>query len=158
MFISSTVVYAQGWGILTLPFWGGEFDPGILSLFSGINVFQLLTWRCLKVKKLLSRADGSVEMVYKKVPDTSHVFTTKMAIKSSAWVGHLKPISPPGREFEQTNLHKFRWLEGCPKKGGGGFHHSMTSLNWSKHYYQINLNFLWFTVAINDRSGQPGCL
>ena len=39
MFISSTVVYAQGWGILTLPFWGGEFDPGILSLFSGINVF-----------------------------------------------------------------------------------------------------------------------
>ena len=120
MFISSTVVYAQGWGILTLPFWGGEFDPGILSLFSGINVFQLLTWRCLKVKKLLSRADGSVEMVYKKVPDTSHVFTTKMAIKSSAWVGHLKPISPPGREFEQTNLHKFRWLEGCPKKGGGG--------------------------------------
>ena len=72
------------------------------------------------MKKLLSRADGSVEMVYKKVPDTSHVFTTKMAIKSSAWVGHLKPISPPGREFEQTNLHKFRWLEGCPKKGGGG--------------------------------------
>ena len=103
MFISSTVVYAQGWGILTLPFWGGEFDPGILSLFSGINVFQLLTWRCLKVKKLLSRADGSVKMVYKKVPDTSHVFTTKMTIKSSAWV-----ISPRGREFVQTNLHKFR--------------------------------------------------
>ena len=60
------------------------------------------------MKKLLSRADGSVEMVYKKVPDTSHVFTTKMTIKSSAWVGHLKPISPRGREFEQTNLHKFR--------------------------------------------------
>ena len=38
------------------------------------------------MKKLLSRADGSVEMVYKKVPDTSHVFTTKMTIKSSAWV------------------------------------------------------------------------
>ena len=40
------------------------------------------------------------------------------------------------------------------KRGGGG----VGSLNWSTHYYQINLNFLWFTVAINDRSGQPGCL
>ena len=39
MFISSMVVYAQGWGILTLFFLGGEFDPGILSLSSGINVF-----------------------------------------------------------------------------------------------------------------------
>ena len=37
--MSSIVVYAQGWGILTLPFWGGEFDPGILSLSSEINVF-----------------------------------------------------------------------------------------------------------------------
>ena len=68
-----------------------------------------------KSEKITSRADGSVEMVHKKVPDTSHVFTTKMTIKSSAWV-----ISPRGREFVQTNLHKFRWLEGCPKKRGGG--------------------------------------
>ena len=58
------------------------------------------------MKKFLSRADGSVEMVYKKVPDTSHAFTTKMTIKSSAKVGHLKPILPWGE-----NLHKF---------GGGG--------------------------------------
>ena len=59
------------------------------------------------MKNFLSRADGSVEMVYKKVLDTSHAFTTKMTIKSSAWVGHLKPILPRGRESSQV-------------RGGGG--------------------------------------
>lgn len=59
------------------------------------------------MKKFLSRADGSVEMVYKKVPDTSHAFTTKMTIKSSAKVGHLKPILPWGRESSKV-------------RGGGG--------------------------------------
>ena len=54
------------------------------------------------MKKFLSRADGSVEMVYKKVPDKSHAFTTKMTIKSSAKVGHLKPILPWGRESSQV--------------------------------------------------------
>ena len=39
MFMSSIVVYAQEWGILTLLFLGREFDPGMLSLSSGINVF-----------------------------------------------------------------------------------------------------------------------
>ena len=59
------------------------------------------------MKNFLSRADGSVEMVYKKVLDTSHALTTKMTIKSSAWVGHLKPILPRGRESSQV-------------RGGGG--------------------------------------
>lgn len=54
------------------------------------------------MKKFLSRADGSVEMVYKKVPDTGRAFITKMTIKSSAWVGHLKPILPRGRESSQV--------------------------------------------------------
>ena len=112
MFISSTVVYAQGWGILTLPFWGGEFDPGILSLFSGINVFQLLTWRCLKVKKLLSRADGSVEMVYKKVPDTSHVFTTSKVCSNSR---------PRGENLNKLIFTSSDGWRVARKRGGGGF-------------------------------------
>ena len=60
------------------------------------------------MKKFLSRADGSVEMVYKKVPDTSHTFTTKMTIKSNAWVGHLKPILPRGRESTLLSINQIQ--------------------------------------------------
>ena len=138
-----------GVGNFNLALLGWRIWPGNFKSFQRNKRILTFNMEVFKSEKITSRADGSVEMVHKKVPDTSHVFTTKMTIKSSAWV-----ISPRGREFVQTNLHKFRWLEGCPKKRGG----EVGSLNWSKHYYQINLNFLWFTVAINDRSGQPGCL
>ena len=43
----------------------GEFEPDLSSLSSGINVFYLLVWRCLKVKSSVSRTDGSEEKVYR---------------------------------------------------------------------------------------------
>ena len=47
------------WEIWTLPRWGGEFEPEVLSIKS----FQLylLIWRYLKEKSWLLQADGSEE-------------------------------------------------------------------------------------------------
>ena len=39
----------EGWGIWILPGWGEEFEPELSSLFSKIDMFYFLVWRCLKV-------------------------------------------------------------------------------------------------------------
>ena len=62
-----TVVLSGGWGTWTLYGWGGLFEPDLSSSSSGIHVFYLLIWSCLKVKSSLSRADPSQEKVSKKV-------------------------------------------------------------------------------------------
>ena len=62
-----TVVLSGGWGTWTLYGCGGLFEPDLSSSFSGIHVFYLLIWSCLKVKSSLSRADPSQEKVSKKV-------------------------------------------------------------------------------------------
>ena len=58
--------------------WGGEFDPELSSLSSGINVFYSLIWSCLNVKCSLSRADGSGEHVAKKARDDNLAFYKKI--------------------------------------------------------------------------------
>ena len=39
----------EGWEIWFLPGWGEEFEPELSSLFSKIDMFYFLVWRCLKV-------------------------------------------------------------------------------------------------------------
>ena len=46
---------------LNLVWVGWAIYPDLSSPSSAIHVFYLLTWSCLKVKSLLSQADGSEE-------------------------------------------------------------------------------------------------
>ena len=74
-----TVVCVQGWGIACLARVGSLNQKGHVF---GIQVFYLLTWRCLEVV-FTFLSIGSEEMVYK-------VWILKLG--HCSWVGHLIPI------------------------------------------------------------------
>ena len=100
-----TVVLSGGWGTWTLYGWGGLFEPDLSSSSSGIHVFYLLIWSCLKVKSSLSRADTSQGKVSKKVTVADLAFYKQIDHQIRHLVGHLNTIFSPGRrEFEGGTL------------------------------------------------------
>ena len=74
-------------------------------------MFYLSIWSCLKVKSLLSQADGSEEKVYKKVLAADLAFYKQI----NHQIKHLSRVfehnfGPEKREFERASLKKFK----CP--------------------------------------------
>ena len=68
---------------------------------SDLSVFYLSIWSCLKVKSLLSQADGSEEKVYKKVLAADLAFYKQI----NHQIKHLGRVfehnfGPEKREFE----------------------------------------------------------
>ena len=58
--------------------WDGKSEPKLSSLSGGINVLYLLIWSSFKIKRSLSRVDGSEEEVSKKVIAINLVFYKKI--------------------------------------------------------------------------------
>lgn len=54
----------MGWGILTLPGWGGKFDTEVLSLSSRIQQVTSFNMEAFKVNSPLSCANDSEEKIY----------------------------------------------------------------------------------------------
>ena len=93
------------WGTWTLYGWGGLFEPDLSSSSSGIHLFYLLIWSCLKVKSSLSRADTSQGKVSKKVTVADLAFYKQIDHQIRHLVGHLNTTFSPGRrEFEGGTL------------------------------------------------------
>ena len=98
-------------GNLNLAWVGWAIYPDLSSPSSGIHVFYLSIWSCLKVKSLLSQADGSEEKVYKKVLAADLAFYKQI----NHQIKHLSRVfehnfGPEKREFEWASLKKFK----CP--------------------------------------------
>ena len=58
--------------------WDGKSEPKLSSLSGVINVLYLLIWSSFKIKRSLSRVDGSEEEVSKKVIAINLVFYKKI--------------------------------------------------------------------------------
>ena len=58
--------------------WDGKSEPKLSSLSGVINVLYLLIWSSFKIKRSLSRVDGSEEEVSKKVIAMNLVFYKKI--------------------------------------------------------------------------------
>ena len=72
--------------------------------------------RCLKVKSLLSQADGSEEKVYEKVRVVNLAFYKTIDDRIRRLGGEFKDnFGRGGGEFERSNLKKLK----CPGEGLG---------------------------------------
>ena len=90
----------KGWGILSLPSWGREFELEVSSIFSGIQVLDLWILRFLRQivylceqttkKKGLQGLGFNTRSMSRKSWMLISPFTKKN------WVGHLNKIFAPG--------------------------------------------------------------
>ena len=78
-------------------------------------MFYRYMCRCLKVKSLLSQADGSEEKVYEKVRVVNLAFYKTIDDRIRRLVGEFKDNFGRGGKFERSNLKKFK----CPGEGVG---------------------------------------
>ena len=133
---------------------GGEFEPCLARVGSlnqkghvfGIQVFYLLTWRCLEVV-FTFLSIGSEEMVYK-------VWILKLG--HCSWVGHLIPILFPNLRWNFTqgcvlklwiDLHISRDKVCMPWIKSNAFIHAKKKSSWwAQRRQEKKPNIFWKSI------------